>query len=121
MATSYNLRPLTDGLVYYLDAANPRCYAGTGLTAVSLVNSISSSLVSGVGFSSSNGGFFTFDGVDDYINIPNNNLLTSTTALSINIWFNSDFTSARYTDLIGKFTILLNLQMMVFGTIVLQL
>jgi hypothetical protein len=104
MATSYNLRPLIDGLVYYLDAANPRCYSGTGLTAVSLVNSISSSLVSGVGFSSSNGGFFTFDGVDDYINIPNNNLLTSTSALTINMWFNSDFTSARYTDLIGKGT-----------------
>lgn len=104
MAISYNLRPLTDGLVYYLDAANPRCYSGTGLTAVSLVNSINSSLVSGVGFSSSNGGFFTFDGVDDYINIPNNDLLTSTSALSINMWFNSDFTSARYTDLIGKGT-----------------
>ena len=38
MATSYNLKLVTDGLVYYLDAANPRCYSGTGLTAVSLVN-----------------------------------------------------------------------------------
>ena len=60
---------VTNGLVYYLDAANQRCYSGSGLTANGLVGSINGSLVNGVGFTSTNNGSFVFDATNDYISM----------------------------------------------------
>ena len=82
----------TDGLLFGVDAANPRCYPGTGtsiddlLLVASPVNQpvklranstttdddqphfpVAGTLTNGVGFTSENGGAFTFDGTDDYI------------------------------------------------------
>ena len=74
---------VTDGLVYYLDAANQRCYSGSGLTANGLVGSINGSLVNGVGFTSTNNGHFSFDGTND--NIPFT-ILNFNNILSIEIW-----------------------------------
>ena len=68
MGTGYNPRIVTDGLVFALDAANPRCYAGTGLTAFDLKSVVGVTLVGGVGFSSSDTPSFFFDGNDDLIN-----------------------------------------------------
>ncbi len=67
MGISYNTSIVTDGLVFALDAANPRCYSGSGLTVNGLVSGIGGTLVNGVGFTSSNYGSFIFDGNDDYI------------------------------------------------------
>lgn len=66
-----------------LDAGNPRSYPGSGTAwnnAVTLGNN--TTLVNGPTYSTSNGGYFTFDGIDDYttINIP------STTG-SICFWY----------------------------------
>jgi hypothetical protein len=58
---------ITDGLVFSLDAANPRCYSGSGLTAFGLIGGINGTLVNGVGFTTSNRGSFIFDGTDDYV------------------------------------------------------
>ena len=71
MGIDYNNIIVSDGLVFYIDAANPRSYSGTGLTANGLVGGIGGTLVNGVGFSSVNNGSFTFDGGDDYINSGN--------------------------------------------------
>ena len=82
----------TDGLLFGVDAANPRCYPGTGtsiddlLLVASPVNQpvklrpnstttddnqphfpVVGTLHNGVGFTSENGGAFTFDGTDGYI------------------------------------------------------
>lgn len=84
MAISYNVRPLTDGLVYYLDAANPRCYAGTGNTAFDLKGSAVSTLVNGTGFSSTQNGYFSFDGTNDYIDCGN--FLDNPTDFTIIAW-----------------------------------
>ena len=62
---------ISDGLVYSLDAANFRSYSGSGLTSFGLVGGIGATLVNGVGFTSANSGSFTFDGTNDYINVPN--------------------------------------------------
>ena len=59
---------ISDGLVYSLDAANFRSYSGSGLTSNALVGGIGATLVNGVGFSSLNAGYFSFDGTNDYIN-----------------------------------------------------
>jgi len=63
-----NKFPIRDGLVFYLDGGVDKCYAGTGTTATDLsVSSVSTSLNNGVGFSEDNKGYFSFDGIDDYM------------------------------------------------------
>tara|TARA_R100001163_G_scaffold1295_1_gene1907 strand:+ start:14169 stop:14966 length:798 start_codon:yes stop_codon:yes gene_type:complete len=82
-----------DGLLFAVDAANPRCYSGAGTSANDLLlfgplpvnqpvklranstttdnnqpqDPVAGTLTNGVGFTSENGGAFTFDGTDDYI------------------------------------------------------
>jgi hypothetical protein len=60
---------VTDGLVYAIDPGSTRSYPGSGTTVTSLVGSATGTLNNGVGFSAANGGNFTFDGVDDHINL----------------------------------------------------
>lgn len=60
---------VTDGLVFAIDAGSERCYPGTGTVATDLVGSNTGTLTNGVGFSSTNGGKWTFDGADDLISI----------------------------------------------------
>jgi hypothetical protein len=61
-----------------LDAGNSASYPGSGSTWTDLSgNGNNGTLVNGVTYSSSNGGLFDFDGVNDYISIPIN--LTNTT------------------------------------------
>ena len=60
---------VTDGLVFAVDAGSTRSYPGTGTTTTSLVGSATGTLNNGVGFTSSSGGGFTFDGTDDDISI----------------------------------------------------
>jgi hypothetical protein len=67
MGLSHSPGIVIDGLIYSLDAANTRSYAGSGITANSLVGGTGSTLVNGVGFSSANNGSFFFDGTNDYI------------------------------------------------------
>jgi hypothetical protein len=85
MGISYNTSIVTDGLVFAIDAANPRCYSGSGLTVNGLVSGIGGTLVNGVGFTSSNYGSFFFDGSNDFIRVSNNDLLGS--VYTQNIWF----------------------------------
>ena len=92
MGLTHSPKISTDGLLLGVDAANPRCYPGTGtsiddlLLVASPVNQpvkhranstttdnnqphrpVAGTLENGVGFTSENGGAFTFDGTDDYI------------------------------------------------------
>ena len=83
---------VTDGLVLALDAANPKSYPGTGTTWRDLVSSNNGTLYNTPGFSSGNGGVITFDGTDDRIIVPNNNLLNfGTGPFSIIVWVSSPY------------------------------
>ena len=71
------------------DFSNTSCYPGSGtaVTNIGTGGALNATLTNGVGFSSTNGGILTFDGVDDYI------MLTTrvTVPLSegtISIWYN---------------------------------
>jgi len=64
-------RIVKDGLVFDIDAAVIRSYSGSGLTANGLVAGLGATLVNGVGFGSTNNGYFIFDGSNDYINAGN--------------------------------------------------
>ena len=89
MAVGYNPSIVSDGLVYYLDPANTRCYGGSGTSTNSLIGGIGATLYNGVGFTSSNNGSFVFDGSDDYIF---HNARTANTEFQ----YNSAFTIMSY-------------------------
>jgi hypothetical protein len=79
MGIGYNTSVVRDGLVLYLDAANRKSYPGSGTVVKDIVsNSINGTLLNGVSFSNSNKGIFSFDGVDDYINLQDISILNST-------------------------------------------
>jgi hypothetical protein len=70
MAFQYSPKIVTDGLVFYLDAANPKSY----VSGSTVWNDISrggntGTLVNGPTFNSGNGGSIVFDGVDDGVNL----------------------------------------------------
>ena len=81
-----------DGLIFHIDAANSRSYAGSGLTVNGLSGGIGATLINGVGFTSINSGCLVFDGIDDYLNpaFP----ISNNSDFSIGFWLNyQDVTS----------------------------
>ena len=80
---------VTDGLVFAVDAGSERSYPGSGTTTTSLVGSNTGTLTNGVGFNSGNGGYWDFDGVDDYIAVGNISTLTSN-LITVCVWVKRD-------------------------------
>jgi len=91
MAFTHSPKIVTDGLTFYIDAANPRSYVSGSFNSYSLINStISGSLINDIRFDSgSQGSFgFGFDGIDDYIQTNTRMPLTSgQTDITLNFWF----------------------------------
>jgi len=67
---------VTSGLIEYLDAGYSTSYGGTGTTWNNVAGTAggTGTLVNGPTYSSNNGGSIIFDGIDDYVNIPNSSL-----------------------------------------------
>ena len=80
--------PYPASLKLFIDAGNPASYPGTGTTVTDLIGTQNGTLTNGVGYSSSNGGYFTFDGVNDYIDFGINNAIRTTSARTISLWIN---------------------------------
>jgi hypothetical protein len=90
------------GLVLDLDAGMNASYNGSGTTWTDLSgNGNNGTLTNGPTYSSANGGSIVFDGTNDFINIPDSSLLTSTSALTINCWVRATAFSGA---IIGKGT-----------------
>ena len=101
MALGHSPSIVTSGLVFYVDAANPRCYPGSGTDLTDNISGIGASLVGGVGFSTFNYGFFTFDGSNDHINFGNSSnvrLLNGT----ISAWVRATSPGAGFRGIIAK-------------------
>jgi len=88
MAVGYNPSIVSDGLVFYLDAANTRSYSGSGVTTNGLVAGIGATLINGVGFTSANNGVFVLDGTNDYVSVPNGftSYFKSNDYWSVDLW-----------------------------------
>ena len=111
----YGTPPIvTEGLIFLIDAANPKSYISGSTT----VNDLSGyrnngTLVNGVGFS---GNTFTFDGVDDYINVSsgiNSIIKGSTFPFSISFWCYCNDSGTRdifFGDFIGLPTNCFNIE-----------
>jgi len=84
MGIAYNTSIVSDGLVFALDAANSRCYSGSGITVNGLISGTGGTLVNGVGFTSSNNGSFIFDGTNDYVDCGN--FLDNPTNFTVVAW-----------------------------------
>jgi hypothetical protein len=62
---------VTSGLILHLDASNPASYPGSGTTWTDLSGAGNNGTTfNGITFNSSNGGSLSFDGVDDYVQLP---------------------------------------------------
>lgn len=82
---------VTDDLKLALDAGSERSYSGSGTSVNSIVSTNTATLYNGVAYSSNNGGFWDFDGTDDYILTDFGNGLNPTTQdLSYGIWVKPD-------------------------------
>jgi hypothetical protein len=78
---------ISDGLVFYLDAANRRSYSGSGNTTYSLVGNAIGALNNGTGFTSLNNGNFTINGGGgQHINISNNNFVYGSSPRTVMSW-----------------------------------
>lgn len=103
MAINYNTSQIvTDGLVLYLDAANPKSYPGSG-TAWNDVSSKgnNATLLNGVAYDNNNLGSLVFDGVDD---LCRTTLPVSTlgTTFTVCVSFNITSLASSNTDAVSK-------------------
>lgn len=78
---------MTDGLVFYVDAANDNSYPGSGTTWTDLIEGVDGSFEPTLGpvYDSANGGSIVFDGTDDYVDYDN--LIPCPNIISMNGWF----------------------------------
>ena len=88
MGISYNPRIVTDGLVLALDAGNTKSYPGSGTTWTDLSGGGNTgTLTNGPTYSSANGGSLVFDGVNDYIDLNTNNIITGTNPFTFEAFY----------------------------------
>ena len=100
MAFSYSPKIVTEGLVLYLDAANPYSYVSGSM----VWNDISrggnnGTLTNGPTFSSANNGSIVFDGTNDYVNCGS---FTQLTTKTISVTFKHTLANPPTCRLISK-------------------
>ena len=77
---------ITNNLIYYFDAANPKSYvSGSAVCSNLLPTPISGALLNGPIFSSSSKGILTFNGTDEYILLESSSILNIPSG-SLEIW-----------------------------------
>jgi hypothetical protein len=86
---------VTAGLVMHLDASKPASYSGSGTVWYDISgNGYNASLVNGVSYSSTNGGYIQLDGSNGHIQLPgsSNSAQWANQTFSIDMWWD------RYAD-----------------------
>ncbi len=82
MGLKHHPRIVTNGMFVYYDPANTRSYVGSGVTVNNLFAGFGCTLVNGPTFSSSNAGYLSFDGTNDYAQLT----LPALTEWSFSFW-----------------------------------
>lgn len=97
---------VTDSLFMELDVSNPSSYPGTGSVWTDLTGNGNNGTLNGVTYSTTDGGLFDFDGINDTIIIPNNINLSLSTVVqkTIQVWVKFDVlpTSTNRMVVFGK-------------------
>lgn len=73
-------------LKLFIDAGNPASYSGSGTTVTDLVGNQNGTLVNAVGYNSANGGYFTFNGVNQYLDFTTNSAIQPIPSRTISFW-----------------------------------
>ncbi len=94
---------VTSGLVLSLDAGNSSSYPGTGTTWTDLSGSVNTgTLFNSPVYSSANGGYLDFDGIDDYASGANSVSTNLTGDMSCEVWFKLDAVAGDWVRPFGK-------------------
>ena len=103
MGLSYNPSIVVDGLQYALDVANPKCYSGSGNTTFDLTGRVlPGALTNGPTYNSNLGGFLSFDGTNDYLAVPDSNLLDLGANFTISAWIKLNDLSTAYHSIFNS-------------------
>jgi hypothetical protein len=106
---------ITDSLVLYLDAANPKSYIGSGTTWTDLTNEKNNgSLINGPTFNNNNKGSIVFDGINDYVNFPEISPPNTINNFSFGLWFSPTVTISPGS--LTTFSMLIEVQDQRFGS-----
>jgi hypothetical protein len=99
-------KKITDGLVLYLDATNPKSYPGSGGSWFDLIsNESTGAFINGPTATASFGGSkIVFDATNDYIRIKNRDSLNPTQYVTAASWFVYKTTGVYYPPVIFKKT-----------------
>jgi hypothetical protein len=100
MSYKYGPSIVTDGLVFYADAANENSYPGTGTTWTDLIGGAEGTLTNGPTYSSDNGGLILTDGVDDYIDFNSDASVVPLSEGTIEIFFRSALNTASFETIL---------------------
>lgn len=94
MATEYGFgRVSTNGLVFVSDSADRNSYRGTGTSWLDVSgNAMVGTINNSPTFNTSNGGYFDFDGTDEYVLFTNNTILDTQTP-TVEIWIKTNATT----------------------------
>ena len=96
MAAYRNPNIVTNGLVFYMDPANPKTYPRTGTLVSDLMSTTQSgSLINTPTFSTDNAGLFGFDGTNEYLRF-NGNLGVSGFDKTISFWVKLEASTDRF-------------------------
>lgn len=92
MTLAHSPRIPTDGLIFYLDAANPRSYPGSGTSWGDMIpDKASGSMINmtSANFTEDKIGVLNFDGVNEYIDVihPKVNVPFSPNVVSVILWY----------------------------------
>jgi hypothetical protein len=92
MAFHYSPKIVTDGLVFYVDAANPKSFVDGNTTWNDLSRSGNNgTLTNGPTYDSGNGGNIVFDGLDDYAIVSqSDDFKFGTGDFCYDVWFSCD-------------------------------
>lgn len=95
MALAHSPSIVTSGLVFCIDAGNPRSYPGSGTAWRDVAGTYApSTLVNGPTYTSTSPAFFTFDGVDDYGSLQNTTLGNGNLAWTCSAWIKTTTTAS---------------------------
>ena len=83
MGLMHGTNIVKDGLVFQVDAANPRSYPGSGTNIKNLINSVNGTFHGSPTFQNAFNGIIDFDGTDDYIDT---NFNTDSDYISFIFW-----------------------------------
>jgi hypothetical protein len=116
MSVNYNTSVVPNGLVLYLDAANPKSYPRSGTTIYNLSDSQKNGTFGGgLTYSGTDGGRFEFDGINSVINLGTGNTFFPLETFTIEIWFRSTGTTPTTGTNPGLFGATFGLRAFVFS------